>query len=150
MIWVITGSGNGLSPVWYQAIILTNIHLLSTEPSGTNFIKIYSKISKYSKVLSTKCHYKMSAILLRPVLTHWGRGTHICISKFIIISSDNGLLPGQHQAFIWTNDGILLIGPLGTNLSEAFIKIYTFSFKKMHLKMLFVKWHPFCLGLSMC
>ena len=33
------------------------------------------------------------------------------------------------------NGGILLIGPLGTNFSEILIKIYTFSFKKMHLNM---------------
>ena len=52
------------------------------------------------------------------------------------------------QAIISTNDGILLIVPLGTNFSEILIKIYTFSFKKMHLKMLFDKWRPICLGLN--
>ena len=45
-------------------------------------------------------------------LTHWGRVTHICVSKLTIIVSDNGLSPGRHQA--WTKAGILLIGPLGT------------------------------------
>ena len=49
------------------------------------------------------------------VLTHWGRVTHICVSKLTIIGSDNGLLPGRHQAIIWINAGILLIVPLGTN-----------------------------------
>ena len=39
----------------------------------------------------------------------------------MIIGSDNGLLPGQHQAIIWTNVGILLIGPLGTNFNEILI-----------------------------
>ena len=62
--------------------------------------------------------------------------THISISKLIIVGSDNGLLPGPHQAIIQTNAGILLIAPLETNFSEILIKIYTFSFKKMHLKML--------------
>ena len=33
------------------------------------------------------------------------------------MGSYNGLLPGQHQAIIWTNKGILLIGPLGINLN---------------------------------
>ena len=28
-------------------------------------------------------------------LTHWGRVTHICVSKLTIIGSDNGLLPGH-------------------------------------------------------
>ena len=67
--------------------------------------------------------------------THWGRVTHICVSKLTIIGSDNGLSPGQRQAIIWTNAGILLIAPLGTNFSEIFIEIYTFSFKKIYLKM---------------
>ena len=38
-----------------------------------------------------------------------------------------------HQAIIWTDAGILLIGPLGTNFSEILIEIHTFSFKKKHL-----------------
>ena len=82
------------------------------------------------------------------VLTHWGRMTHICVCKLTIIGSDNGLAPGWRQAIIWTNDGILLIGPLGTNFSEILITIEIFSFKKMHLKMLSVKWRPFCLDLN--
>ena len=80
------------------------------------------------------------------LLTHWVQVTHICGSKLTIIGSDNGMSPGRHQAIIWTNDGILLIGPLGTNFSEILIEIYTFSFKKMHFKMSSGKWQPFCLG----
>ena len=70
----------------------------------------------------------------------------ICISKFTIIGSDNGLSPGRRQAIIWTNAGILLIVPLGTNFSEILIKIITFSFKKMCLKESSVKWWQNCLG----
>ena len=51
-------------------------------------------------------------------ITHLGRVTHICVSKLTIIGSDNGLSPERRQAIIWTNAGILLIGPLGTNFSE--------------------------------
>ena len=80
-----------------------------------------------------RCHLK----------THWGRVTHICVSKLTIIASDNGLSPGRRQAIIWTNDGILLIWPLGTNFSEILIGIQTFSFKKMHLKMASAKWRSF-------
>ena len=76
-------------------------------------------------------------------LTHWGRTTHICVVKLTIIGSDNGLSPGRRQAIIWTNAGILLIRPLGTNFSEILIGIQTFSFKKMHLKMSSAKWRPF-------
>ena len=81
-------------------------------------------------------------------LTHWGRVTHICISKLTIIVSDNGLSPDWLQAIIWNNDGKLLIGPLGTNFSEIFIQIYTFSFKKIDFKMSSEKCRPFCLGLN--
>ena len=82
------------------------------------------------------------------VLTHWDRVTHICVGKLTIIGSDNGLSPGRRQAIIWTNAGILLIGPLGTNFSEILIEIQSFSFKKTHLKMSSGKWRPFCLGLN--
>ena len=82
------------------------------------------------------------------VLTHWGRATHICVGKPTSIGSDNGLSPGRRQAIIWTNAGLLLIGPLGTNFSEILIEIQTFSFKKMDLKMSSAKWRPFCLGLN--
>ena len=81
-------------------------------------------------------------------LTHWGRVTHICVSTLTIIGSDNGLSPGRRQAIISTISGILLIRPLGTNFSELLIKIHTFSFKKIHLKMSSGKWRPFCLGLD--
>ena len=82
------------------------------------------------------------------ISTHWGRVTHICVSNLTIIGSDNGLSPGRRQAIIWTNVGILLIGPWGTNFSEILIGIQTFSLKKMHLKMSSAKWRPFCFGLN--
>ena len=74
--------------------------------------------------------------------------THICVGKLTITDSENGLSPGRCQAIIWTNAGILLIGPLGTNFKEILIGIQTFSFKKMHLKMSSAKWRPFCLVLN--
>ena len=81
-------------------------------------------------------------------LTQWGRVTYIYVSKLTIIGSENGLSPGRRQAIIWTNAGILLIGPLGTNFIEILIGIQTFSFKKMYLKMSSAKWRQFCLGLN--
>ena len=82
-----------------------------------------------------------------PSFTHWGRVMHICVSKLTIIGSDNGFSPERRQAIIWTNAGLLLIGPLGTNFIEILIEILTFSFKKMRLKVLSAKRRPFCLGL---
>ena len=52
--------------------------------------------------------------------------THICVSILTIIGSDNGLLRGRHQAIIWTNAGILLIRPLGTNFNEMLI-VYAYA-----------------------
>ena len=106
-----------------------------------------------------RCHFSAQNLIshdelltaLNSLLTHRGRVTHICVSKLTITCSDNGLLPGRRQAIIWTNAGILFIGPLGKNFSEILIKIYTFSFKKMHLKMSSGKWRSSCLGpASMC
>ena len=65
---------------------------------------------------------------------------HICVSTLTLIGSDNDLSPGWRQAIICTNAGILLIGPLGIHLNEILIKINTFSFKKMNLKMSSAKW----------
>ena len=115
------GSDNGLSPGRHQAIIWTSAGILLIGPLGTNIIEI---------------------------LTHWGWVTHICVSNLTTIGSVNGLSPGRCQAITWTNAGILLIGPLGTNSSEILKKIHTFSFNKMRLKVSSAKWRPFCLGLN--
>ena len=82
------------------------------------------------------------------VLTYWGRVTHICVNKLTIIGSDNGLSPGRRQAIVWTNAGILLIGPWGTNFSEILIEIQSFSLKKIRLKMSSAKCCSFRLGLN--
>ena len=74
--------------------------------------------------------------------------THICVSKLTIIGSDNGLSPDRRRAIIWTNAGLLLIGPLGRNFNEISIEIHKFSFKTIHLKMSSGKWRPSCLGLN--
>ena len=58
------------------------------------------------------------------------------------------LWPLWHQAIIWSNAAILSIRHKGTYFREILFKIQKFSFKKMHLKMLSIKWQPFCLGLN--
>ena len=58
------------------------------------------------------------------------------------------LSPERCQVIIWTNAGILFIGPSETNVSEILTKVYTFWLKKMHLKMSSDKWQPFCLSPS--
>ena len=143
------GSGNGLSPVRCKPTTGTYADSLTIEPLWTNSTKAWIKILQFS---FRKRYYKMSASvsLLVPtsVLTHWGRVTHICVGKLIIIGSDNGLSPDRRQAIIWTNAGLLSIGPLQTYFSENLIKMQQFSLKKMHVKMLSAKWRLSCLGLN--
>ena len=50
--------------------------------------------------------------------------------NFAIICSDNGLSPVRHQTITWTNDGILLIGPL--EQLETSVK-YESEYKNFHL-----------------
>ena len=104
-----------------------------------------SKILPTLMILVYLRKFQISPVSLH-YLTHWGRMTHICVSKLTIIGSDNGLSPDRRQAIIWTNAGILLNWPLGTNFSEMLSAIHRFSFKKTHLKMSSWKWRPFGLG----
>ena len=70
---------------------------------------------------------------------------HICVSKVTIIDLDNGLSPGWRQAIIWTNAGILLIGPFGTNFSENWIEIIIIeenAFKNVVCKMVVISPWP--------
>ena len=132
--------------------------------------RILDYVTMHQKCRTTVCNYvtfnqiskerrKMPVISIRNLthtglvthmscLTQWGRVTQICFSKLTIIGSDNDLSSGRCQAIIWTNAGILLIGPLGTNFREILIKIYKFSFQKMHLNISSGKWRPFCLSLN--
>ena len=73
-------------------------------------------------------------------LTGWVM--HICIVNLTIIDLDNGLTPTRRQAIIWTNAGILLIGPQ-KQTSVVSTEIHKFSFKKMHLKIWSAKKRPF-------
>ena len=102
-------------------------------------IKILQKERKYS-FQTAYCGWTFEEVISYDlnsysVLTHWGRMTHICVSKLTIIGSDNGLSPGRRQAIIQTNVGTLIIGPQVTTFCEIIIEIHTFSIKIMHLKM---------------
>ena len=132
------------------------IHLYWVLTHNWHYCNRNSTKMTVSQVLHTECFHDTSVShmncqeqkLIQHDLTHWGRVTHICVSNLTIIGSDNGLSPGRQQAITWTNVGILFIGPLGTNFSEILIGIWTFSFRKIHLKMASAEWHPFCLSLN--
>ena len=78
--------------------------------------------SRSRSELSTRRPNPMRVYGRSQELTHWSPVTHICITKLTIIGSDKGLSPGRRQAIIWTNAGILLITPLGTNFNEFFYR----------------------------
>ena len=93
---------------------------ISKQLAHCGLVTPYKSGSKLAQVMAcclmAPNHYLNQCLYM--YLTHWGRVTHICVVKLTIIGSDNGLSPGRRQAIIWTNAGILLIGPLGTNFSE--------------------------------
>ena len=111
---------------------------------------IHSPLSSANREINTKFKITTALWTIKEIvtsvstLTHWSQVTHICISILTIIGSDNGWSPGRCQAIVWTNAGILLIGPLGANFSEILIEIPTFSFEKVSS----AKWRPFYLGLN--
>ena len=51
-------------------------------------------------------------------LIDWGRVTRMCVGNLTIIGPDNCLSPGRCHALIWTDAGILLIGPSKTDFNE--------------------------------
>ena len=48
--------------------------------------------------------------------------------NYTTIGSDNGLSRVWNQAIIWTNAGLLLIGPFGINFSAVWIKNHKAAF----------------------
>ena len=113
-------------------ILLITANLISQmQASPGNRKESWALIKEH---VSNHCHVTLvtcqdEIVWVADLLTHWGRATQKCLSKFTIIGSDNGLSPIRRQAIIWTNAGILL-----TNFSEILIQIHTFSIKKMRLK----------------
>ena len=51
-------------------------------------------------------------------LIDWARVTRICVGNLTIIGLDNYLSPGRRHVIIWTDAGILLIGPSKTDFNE--------------------------------
>ena len=125
----------------------TKYKFSSILPLEKDFSEILTKIQRFSfeNLHFMKCQPLCWGI---NILTRWGRVTQTCVSRLTIIGSDNGFSPCRRQVNIWTNAGILLIGPLWTILSEILIEIDSFLLKKMHLKMSSGKWRLFCLGLT--
>ena len=154
----IIGANSCTNSYTHEVIFVNKINVSIWIENGKNFLTATAGLPFWYPIFlikslqlmwrSTKCNDWIIWHKLERLLIHWGRVTHICVSKLTIIGSDNGLSPGRRQAIIWTNDGMLLIRTLGTNFIEFLSKIRAFSLKKPYLKLSSGKWRPFCLGLS--
>ena len=96
----ITGSYNGLSPGWRQAIIWTNAGIWSMGPLGTNFNGILIEIHTFS---FKKIHLKMSSAKWRL----------FCLGLNELINTD-----------------LTSIGHLATNFGKIWVKYEGFRFDK--------------------
>ena len=111
-----------------NSIEIASLALWIVTDTSIMFIQIfnYLEMSMVKVIFDVQC-LKFCFI---SSLTHWGRVTHICVSKITIMGSDNGLSPDRRQAIIWTNARLLSIKPLRTYLNENLIKKQQFSLKK--------------------
>ena len=82
------------------------------------------------------------------LLTHWGRVTHICVGKLIILGSDYGLSPGRTAPSHYLNQWWDIVNWTLGNKLQRNINRNSHIFEKMQLKMSSGKWRPSCLGLN--
>ena len=101
-----------------------------------HYFRHYFVLFTFNSMLSFLFHYvnlpkgELFVNLCVSTLIDWGRVTHICVGNLAIIGSDNCLSPGRRHAIIWTDAGILLIGPSETDFNEILIKIIHFHSRK--------------------
>ena len=105
----------------------------SSAASDENFVKMTTfsfqcKTGIYyeatiTRILFDQCAYLNSSPPSAAYMRQW------IGSSFV---SGNGLSPVRRQAITWINAGLLSIGLLGTDFSEIWIGILSFSLKKIH------------------
>ena len=134
--------------LWHQTVTSSNKEILEMMPQNIFngvFLTAYGCLSHIWLGFDADGGF---LFWLPPILNSLRPNDPYASLNWVIIGLDNGLSPVRRQAIIWTNAGILLIGPLGTNFSAILIGIQAFSFKKLHLKMSSAKWRLFCLSLN--
>ena len=72
----------------------------------------------------------------------------ICVSKLTIVGSDKRLLAWTSPSHYLNQCWDIVNWTRRNKLQRNINKFHTFSSMKMHMKMLFGKWRPFCLGLN--
>ena len=127
-------NGSSKYPLKWNYGIFYSPVIVSTISTHKNWIKTVTNL--INKISYTRVQFFIwfNSSNMGWTLTQCGRVKHISMGNL-------------GQAIIWTNAGILLDGPWGTNFSEILSKIYTYLLKKMYLKMLFGKWRRFWLSL---
>ena len=113
--------------------------------------QIIDTLRRYStNTHSFRIRYKIYCTSM--LLTHWGRVTHICVGNLTIIGSNNGLSAGRRQAIIWTNAGILLIGPWGTQKFNRYSNIFIQqnAFENVVCEMASILSRPQCVKPQIC
>ena len=148
--WEITSHIKQWLRLFLPCLISVNPYYLKRQLKFISYVAVFLCIlrTKHNNPVEYGICQSFANVWFVITLTHWGRVTHIWVSKQTIIGSDNSLSPGRRQAIIWINARISLIGTLGTNFSEFLFEIRIFSFKKMGLNVSSAKWRPFCLGLN--
>ena len=145
---------NGLWPInLHIRLSQTNTFYLNTSSTARIYYnnKPVKSLNLYTVVIvSSSMGIELIAIAigssLAQTLIHYGRVTHICVSKLC-----HNWFRKWMVAFLFrcqNNARLLSIWPQGTHFNEISIQIQTFSFTKMHFKMLFDKSGSFCLGLN--
>ena len=75
----------------------------------------------------------------------WSRPADASVN-WVIIGSDYGLYPVQHQAISWTNADISQVEPLVTKFNELLIEIQIFLIRELFLQTSSAKSWQFCYG----
>ena len=84
--------------------------------------------------------YGLKKTDLKGDITHCGLVMSVILAHFV---SGNDLLPIWCQVITWTSAILISIRTWRPNFNLILIKFWTFSFKKMHLKLSSAKWLPF-------
>ena len=107
-----------------DAVILTN----------DDYDPFWPILQSQGKLLLTHCDLQMA------IWHHRTRPTLVNVMAFHLLSTKQSKPSPKPMLLYWKS--------LGTNLREIWIKIETFSFKKIHWKMSPAKWQSFCSGLN--
>ena len=75
--------------------------------------------------------------------------THICVNKLSRHWFRYWLVHVRCLAIIWTDVGLLSMGPWRSYFNKILIKIQQFTLKRMHVRMSSAKYWPSYLGLNM-